>query len=465
MNKPRLVVAGAGSGSGKTTVALALMAALRRRGFSVQGFKSGPDYIDPGHHTAVTGRPSRNLDIWMMGLDVVREIFQRASAGADLSIIEGVMGLYDGKDPESDSGSTAELSRVLDAPVLLVIDAAGMARSAAAVVLGFQRLDPTLRLAGVIVNRVGGPGHYQLLKTAIESACGVEVVGYLQQQERLAIPERHLGLVPASESDDDEQALSDALASALESTVDLERIVQIGRSSPPWPACRAVVFTGTRRPPSVMIAVARDSAFHFYYPENLELLAWHGAEVRFFRPLAGELIPEDADGLYWGGGFPEVFAADLSRQTRLLEQVRDRIRDGLPTFAECGGLMFLARELVDREGCSHAMAGVIPAVVRMQGKLAAFGYREARALQTSCLLAAGDRVRGHEFHYSTVEYEEQTVPHAYEVSGSRGTGREGYVRRSLLAGYTHLHLASSPGAAARFVQSCQAHRENRRSHS
>lgn len=462
-DRPRIVVAGTASGAGKTTVTLGLMAALRRRGLGVQGFKAGPDYIDPSYHAAVTGRLSRNLDVWMMGRDVVREVFQRGGEGADLSVIEGVMGLYDGKDPLSDQGSTAELAGLLDAPVILVVDASGMARSAAAVVLGFKLLNPLVRLAGVIVNRVGGAGHHDLLKAAIGQVCGVPVLGYLPERREVNIPERHLGLVPALERGDADP-LFEALASAVESSVDVDRVVRLARSAPEWRTSGATLFAGTSAAPSGVIAVAQDSAFNFYYPENLELLAWHGAEIRCFSPLAGEGIPDDADGLYLGGGFPEEFAADLSRQTRLLAHVGDRIRGGLPTFAECGGFMFLTRAIVDRQGQPHAMAGVIPAVVRMQSRLAAIGYREVRALRASCLLAEGEHVKGHEFHYSTVEYDDaQAVPHAYEVSGPKGVRREGYASGSLLAGYTHLHFASCPSVARHFVQACQAYRANGRS--
>ena len=457
MKRPRIVIAGVSSGAGKTTVTLGVMAALRRRGLSVQGFKVGPDFIDPSYHSAVTGRLSRNLDSWMMDHAVVREVFERGGEGADISVIEGVMGLYDGKEPLSNSGSTAEVSLLLHAPVILVVNVSSMARSAAAVVLGFQQLDPAVRVAGVIVNRVGSVGHYELVKAAIEQVCAIPVVGYLARHDALQIPERHLGLIPAVERGE-VTPLFDALAAAVEETVELDRILQLAQASSLWEASAPQLFVGAPQAPTVTIAVARDSAFNFYYPENLELLSWYGAAIRYFKPLMGESIPDDAGGLYIGGGFPEEFAAELSAQTQVLANVRERIRAGLPTFAECGGFMFLSESIVDRSGASHPMVGVIPAAIRMQTRLAALGYREVRALASSPLLARGELIKGHEFHYSTVTYHDAPTPHAYETAGLRGSKQEGYVDRSLVAGYTHLHFASNVSAVKNFIASCEAYR-------
>ncbi|MHB1682515.1 MAG: cobyrinate a,c-diamide synthase [Bacilli bacterium] len=457
MKRSRIVIAGVSSGAGKTTVTLGVMAALRRRGLSVQGFKVGPDFIDPSYHSAVTGRLSRNLDSWMMEHAVVREVFERGGEGADISVIEGVMGMYDGKEPLSNTGSTAEVSLLLHAPVILVVNVSSMARSAAAVVLGFQQLDPAVRVAGVIVNRVGSVGHYELVKAAIEQVCAIPVVGYLARHDDLQIPERHLGLIPALERGE-LTPLFDALAAAVEETVELDRILQLAQASSRWEAAAPQLFVGAPQAPTVTIAVARDSAFNFYYPENLELLSWYGAAIRYFKPLMGERIPDDADGLYIGGGFPEEFAAELSAQTHVLANVRERIRAGLPTFAECGGFMFLSESIVDRCGAPHPMVGVIPAAIRMQTRLAALGYREVRALASSPLLARGELIKGHEFHYSTVTYHGAPTPHAYETAGLRGSKQEGYVDRSLVAGYTHLHFASNVSAVKNFIASCEAYR-------
>ncbi|MCL6548028.1 MAG: cobyrinate a,c-diamide synthase, partial [Alicyclobacillus sp.] len=387
MGQRRLVIAGSSSGVGKTTVTLGLMAALRRRGMIVQGFKVGPDYIDPGHHARATGRPSRNLDTWMMGPAAVREVFQRGSEGADICVVEGVMGLYDGKDPLSNAGSTAEVSRILKAPVLLVIDVSSMARSAAALVHGFLRFDPEVRVAGVIANRAGGRGHFELVKAAVEQTCGLPVAGYLMHQQALHMPERHLGLVPAAEEDAESAAHAwERLADAVEATIDIDRVVRLAEQAPPLPEAEPVLFTGSRREPEVNIAIARDRAFHFYYPENLELLEWHGARLLAFRPLEGDPVPEEAHGLYWGGGFPEEFAEQLSRQEEVRRSVRRAVEAGMPVFAECGGFMYLMDSMADGQGHTHRMAGVVPATARMQARLAAFGYREVTALTDTPVL-------------------------------------------------------------------------------
>ncbi|MEE4567486.1 cobyrinate a,c-diamide synthase [Paenibacillus polymyxa] len=465
--RSRIVVAGTGSGAGKTTVTLGLMKAFADSGLRVQGFKCGPDYIDPTYHTAATGTPSRNLDSWMTSPDTVRETFIRASEGADLCVIEGVMGLYDGKDPLSNIGSTAEIAILTDSPVLLVVDVRSMARSAAAIVLGFQRLEPKLRIVGVIVNRCGSQGHYGMVKKAIEQECGIPVLGWLKRDDGLDIPERHLGLVPAVERGELEPLFQRA-AELIRAGTDLDALRALADSAPPlrlpehplfppdWlPTAGHEAETGERP----VIAVARDAAFNFYYPENMDLLRYAGAEIVYFSPLAGERVPEHANGLYLGGGFPEEFAADIAANTGFLQDIRNAVSQEMPVFAECGGYMVLARTLTDRAGHSHHMAGVIPSDVRMQEKRAALGYREATALQDCLLLEAGETIRGHEFHYSVMSYDESAAPYpfAYQTKGMRGLQSEGYAKGNLLAAYTHIHLASLPKAAARWVEKCRAY--------
>lgn len=481
LKRPRLVIAGTGSGAGKTTITLGLMRAFADRGLQVQGFKCGPDYIDPTYHTAVTGRPSRNLDSWMTSPADVHSTFCRVSEGSDLSIIEGVMGLYDGKDPSSNTGSTAEIAMLTDTPVLLVVDVRSMARSAAAIVLGFQQLEPGLRIAGVIVNRCGSAGHYRMVKTAIEQMCGVPVLGWLPRDEQLRVPERHLGLVPAVERGELEP-LFQQMAARVAEGADLDKIFELAcAASPVEPGqqqlscpddmhaedvqggdnllqqslgAEAIVLPpGSERP---VIAVARDAAFNFYYEDNLELLQAAGAAIAYFSPLAGESIPAGASGVYLGGGFPEEFAAAIAANKTFLEDLRRAARQDMPIFAECGGYMVLARTLTDRSGQQHMMAGLIPADVRMQERRAALGYREARALQDCLLLKAGETLRGHEFHYSVMSFEEETYSFAYETKGLRGSTREGYASGQLMAGYTHIHLASHPPAAGRWVGACVA---------
>ncbi|PWI58728.1 cobyrinate a,c-diamide synthase [Sulfoacidibacillus thermotolerans] len=458
--RPRLLLAGTHSGVGKTTLTLGLLAALRKRGLAVQGFKAGPDYIDPSYHTAVTHRPARNLDRFMVGEDGVREIFWRASADADLSVIEGVMGLYDGRDVKENVGSSAELALLLQSPIILVIDASGMARSAAALVLGFQKLLESVPIAGVLVNRVGSIGHYRIVQTAIEQECNVPTVGYLPKMADVAIPERHLGLIPALERGE-LSPLFDLLAKRIEESVDVARLLEIAQGASALSEPSAVIFTKKEKQTQVKIAIAKDAAFNFYYPENLELLELAGADLHYFSPLAGDLLPDDVDGLYIGGGFPEEFAGDLSARTELLLQLYGKIKGGLPTFAECGGYMFLAKEIVDRAGKRHPMVGVIPATVKMQENLAALGYREATALVDHLLLAQGETVKGHEFHYSTLTYELDSPPYAYEVKGLRGKKVDGFSTNTLVAGYTHLHFASNPAVVQRFIHACAVYQKTR----
>jgi cobyrinic acid a,c-diamide synthase len=461
---PRIAIAGTGSGVGKTTVTIGLMRALQRRGLAVQGFKCGPDYIDPTYHTAATGRASRNLDTWMLSPDIMTEIFLRGSAGADVSVIEGVMGLYDGKDPLSNRGSTAEISVLLECPVILVVNVQSMARSAAAVVKGYQMLDERVRIAGVIVNRCGSKNHYELVKAAIEQECGIPVVGWIARNEGLAIPERHLGLVPAIERGELNPLFNQA-ADLIEQGVNLEALLAIADRTPQLREPEQPLFVSVEPPgePEPVIAVAKDAAFNFYYLENLELLECLGAKLIFFSPLAGDTVPDGADGVYLGGGFPEEFAAALADNQRLKEDLRQLVEAGMPVFAECGGYMYLCQSITGRSGDTHTMAGIIPAAITMQSKLAALGYREARAVDDCLLLPQGGTIRGHEFHYSTASASETAAyPYAYETQGMRGVKLEGYSRGNVLAGYTHVHLASEPSAAHRWIRACRAYGEQRR---
>lgn len=440
------------------------MAALRKRGLVVQGFKVGPDYIDPTFHRAVTGRPARNLDPWMVPEAAVRECFLRGCEGADVAVIEGVMGLYDGKDPRSDEGSTAHVARLLEAPVILVTGVHSMARSAAAVVLGFQKLDPRVRIAGVVANRVGSAGHGEIIRTAVERECGIPVFGTLPRREDVRMPERHLGLVPAVERGELED-LFDRLAALTEEWIDVSALLKAAREAPPLGEPVPVLFAGPKSPARVRIAVAWDSAFHFYYAENLELLEHRGAELVRFSPLAGEEVPEGSDGLYIGGGFPEEFAPVLAERRAVIEGIRRLHASGMPIYAECGGLMYLSRGIETADGRFYPMVGLVPAVVRMQRELAALGYREARAARDHLLLAEGETARGHEFHYSRLAEIEEPYPWAYRLTGRRGSAPEGFARGMLLASYTHLHFGSRPAMVDRWLAACAAFRERRQGRS
>ncbi|AEH48104.1 cobyrinate a,c-diamide synthase [Parageobacillus thermoglucosidasius] len=450
----RIVIAGTESGVGKTTVTIGLMAALRQKGYTVQGFKCGPDYIDPTYHTAVTGRRSRNLDSWMVGHETVQAICAKGCEGADIAIIEGVMGLFDGKRPTTNEGTTAEISVLTKSPVLLVIDCSGMARSAAAIVRGFQTFDKRVRIAGVIANRVGSEGHFRLVKTAIEQECGIPVIGFLQKDDMLHIPERHLGLIPSIERGELDGFFA-KLGERVAETVDLNALLKLSEA-PALSAPRS--YINVNKSYNVRIAVAKDAAFHFYYPENLELLQAYGAELVFFSPLAGEPLPDDVDGLYIGGGFPEEFAKTLSEQQNVKQSIKAAIESGLPTLAECGGFMFLTEAIETTDGSCYDMVGVIPGRVVMHSKLVALGYREVKGEKGNFLLPEGLRARGHEFHYSTYEAE-GGLPFAYETTGLRGVKKDGYQRENLIAGYIHFHFASCPPMVENWLKRCKEVKE------
>ncbi len=447
---PRLVVAGASSGAGKTTAVVALAEAFRARGLEVAAFKCGPDFLDPTYHARATGMPSQNLDGWMMGRDAVRETFARAAEGADLAIVEGVMGLFDGASPDSDEGSTAQIAKWLGAPVVLVIDASGMARTFAPLVLGLARFDPELRVAGAIANRVGSRSHLELLGRASRGA--VTVLGGLPEEGELAFPERHLGLVTAEASvvPDDRLRAWGAVATEW---FDLDAIVELARSAPSLPIdVEGNAGASARR---CRIAIARDEAFHFYYPDNLRRLEALGAELVPFSPLSASALPEETHGLYVGGGYPELFAAPLSRNGALGASIRDFASKGGPVYAECGGLMFLAQAIRTLDGREHPMVGLLPGVAAMAERLQALGYVEVETTRRSILGEAGLRFRGHQFRYSRLEGAPE-VELSYRVRKRRGgeVQAEGYGGGSVLASYVHAHWASNPRIAEGLVAAC-----------
>jgi cobyrinic acid a,c-diamide synthase len=450
MSNRRLVIAGTASGVGKTTLTIGIMSALRKKGYTVQGFKCGPDYIDPTYHTAVTGRISRNLDSWIMNHEMVKEIVIRASVGADISIIEGVMGFFDGKNSTNNDGTTAEISVITKSPVVLVVNCASMARSAAAIVKGFQAFLEEANIVGVIANRVGSEGHFKIVKTAIEQECGIPVIGYLKRDHDIAIPERHLGLIPSVERGELD-SFFDQLGNLVLETVDVERIYELAQA--PVLEIKESQFQ-RREKQEVRIAVARDAAFNFYYQENLDMLEAYGAELVEFSPLHGETIPEHVDGLYIGGGFPEEFAKELAQQTAVKRTIQTAIERGMPTLAECGGFMFLTEAIETTDGEMHEMVGVIPGTVKMQTKLAALGYREVTGEEGNFLLAGNLKARGHEFHYSTFHPRDE-VPYAYQTKGLRGIKQEGYMKGNLVAGYTHFHFGSCPEMVVNWIKQCK----------
>ncbi len=452
MKKPAFVIAATNSGAGKTTLTLGIMAALKRRGLVVQPFKVGPDFIDPGHHTAVTGLPSRNLDGWMLSRSYNTTLFSRLMARADCGVVEGVMGLYDGFSPVSDAGSTAELARWLSLPVLLIVDAASMARSAAAVVKGFAEFDKNLRFAGVIFNRVGSQSHLSILKEAVSHYCDVPCLGGLVRDTCLVMPERHLGLVTSEEAALSGERL-DHLAGVVENHLDLDGLLRACEVPIPDIPVEDAPAGKTR----ARIAVARDKAFCFYYPDNLELLERAGAELVFFSPLTDERVPEGCHGIYIGGGYPEVFAEALAGNGAMRESLRRAGEKGCPIYAECGGLMYLSRGIVTESDKRFPMVGLLPFSTRMLSRFRALGYREIRLLKEGPLGPEGLLARGHEFHYSEIlEQGETGWEPLYKVVGRRkGEARgEGYRIHNTLASYIHLHFGSNPEIAQNWIDYC-----------
>jgi cobyrinic acid a,c-diamide synthase len=436
-----IVVGGTHSGVGKTTVATGIMAAFHRRGLRVQGFKVGPDFIDPTFHQAATARPGRNLDGWMLSREVNLEMFARAIQDADVAVIEGVMGLFDGKSSSSLAGTTAEIALWLNARPVLVLDGSAMAGSAAAIVHGFDTLLPELRLSAVVCNKVAGEKHYAYLRDAILARCRPAPIGYLPRDPSFGIPERHLGLHLAQETLTDDRI--GRLAEWIDAHLDLDRLLELSALSE-----TSAVVPRVQRAVRARIGIARDAAFCFYYHDNLEMLRALGAELVDFSPLADHTLPPDLDGIYFGGGYPEVHAEALSSNASMRAAVAEFIANDAPVYAECGGFMYLTQAIVDTEGRNWPMVGIFPTIARMQNRLAKLGYIEVEASHAECWLAPGERARGHEFRYSVIDPMPETVCRAYREPA------EGYRVRSVLASYVHLHFGSCPSFAERFVDNC-----------
>ncbi|HWZ57904.1 MAG TPA: cobyrinate a,c-diamide synthase [Gemmatimonadaceae bacterium] len=444
---PRIVIAAPASGTGKTTVAVALIRTARDRGMRVAPFKVGPDYVDPSHHTQAAGRASRNLDGWMLPHATCLGLFARATTGAhtaDLAVIEGLMGLFDGRSASAEDGSTAQMAKLLRAPIVLVLNAGAMGRTAAAVVHGLHTFDPTVRLAGVVLNRIASYRHYQICETAIRETTGVPVLGWLPNDPAIAVPERHLGLVLAGEHPVDLEQLARRAAE----TLDIDTLLRLAATAPPV-ADVTDPFPTPRRETRARIAVARDAAFDFYYEDNLDLLESLGAELVPFSPLADAHLPPAVDALYLGGGYPELHAARLAGNTAMRSAVRTFVDAGHPVYAECGGLMYLAQALVTADDTTHPMVGIVAGTSHMTAR-PTLAYREAEALWDSPIARAGQTIRGHEFHYSVLQG--TAGPRAYR---DPATGvLEGLIAgptRNVLASYLHVHFGTDPSLAERFV--------------
>ncbi len=455
---PRLVVAAPASGQGKTTVATGLMAALRARGLAVSGHKAGPDYIDPSYHALATGRPGRNLDPVLCGEDLIAPLFAHGAAGADVAVVEGVMGLFDGRGTTS-FGSTAHVAGLLGAPVLLVVDAAAQGRSVAALVAGFAGYDPRVRLGGVILNRVGSARHEEILRAALDDL-GVPVLGALRRDDAVMVPSRHLGLVPVAEREGPARRALERLGTVVGAAVDLDAALRLAASAGPLPtaawspdavlASLAPADTHPAGPPDhprrrPVVAVAGGAAFSFSYAETAELLTAAGADVARVDPLRDQALPPGTAALVLGGGFPEVHVADLAANERLRADVARLAQAGRPVIAECAGLLYLARELDGQPMC-----GVLDATAGMTARLT-LGYRDATAAADSVVAPAGAAVRGHEFHRTAID-----PPHSPDPAWMVGDRPEGFVRGSVHASYLHLHWAGYPQLARRVVKAAAA---------
>ncbi|WP_441289298.1 cobyrinate a,c-diamide synthase [Sorangium sp. KYC3313] len=491
---PRLVVAGTASGAGKTTATVAIARALRARGLRVALFKCGPDYLDPTYHARAVAGTSHNLDGWMMGREAVLSTFAAEAADADVALIEGVMGLFDGASPTGEEGSTAEIAKWLEAPVALVIDASGMARSVAALVQGFAGFDPALRVAAVVCNQVGSRGHLDILRQAqAQVNRSLPVLGGLPRDEAQRFPERHLGLRTADEAALPEERL-DHWGAQAEAWIGLDALLEIARGAPPLPEVAATRSAAsiTAPPRQARIGVAFDDAFHFYYADNLRRLEAAGAELIRFSPIRDARLP-DVDALYLGGGYPEVHAERLAANAALRGEIRAFAGRGGPIYAECGGLMYLTEAIRTLDGRAHPMVGLVPAEAAMCEKLQALGYVEVETQARTILGGAGLRFRGHQFRYSELRPSPRAVPapaepaaapaepppaqapasppehaplpieHAYSVRRRRGgqVAREGYRAGSVLASYVHAHWASNPLVPEGLVASAAAHRKER----
>lgn len=446
---PRLLIAAPGSGSGKTTIVCGLLSALKKRGLDVCPFKIGPDYIDTGWHEAACGRAAHNLDTWLMDGAAVQSLFASRAPSDGVSLVEGVMGLYDGG--RGGVSSTAEISKLLKIPVVLVIDAKSMGESAAALALGFRAYDGGTDIRGVILNRLGSETHRQIICEAM-GKIGMPVLGAFFRDEGLRLPERHLGLLPAGEKLDVESAIR-TIGEAAEKSLDIGAIIKIAESAPPMAGAKISEPQGAWA--GIKIGVARDEAFSFYYPESLAVLEGMGAELVYFSPLRDARLPP-VSGLIFGGGFPEIFAARLAANVSMLSSVRRAAEAGTPIYAECGGYMYLTGELTDFDKKTHAMAGVIPHRTRMNERLQTVGYVEAKALRDTVLCPAGTVIRGHEFHFSSAVSGTGPDSPAFLFRKNR-TGAEytgGYASGNVLASYLHLHFAGIPEAVRHFLRKC-----------
>jgi len=450
LGNKRLLIAGTRSGVGKTTISLGLMAALTKRKYDVQPFKVGPDYIDPGFHTIVTDNESYNLDSYFLGENGVKELFLRNTVDSDIAIIEGVMGLFDGKGKKGTS-SSAEIAKTLKTPVILVIDGKKMAQSGAALVYGYKNYDSDLDVKGVILNNIASERHYMLLKESIESKpVNLKVLGYLPRQEELELPERHLGLVPIQESEDLKDYIS-KLVTLMEKYIDLDEIIKIADNNLEINIEDKKLYNH-RKKYDIDLGVAYDQAFNFYYQYNLDLLEKMGANIIYFSPVKDKKLPE-VDGIYIGGGFPESFLGQLEKNESMKKDIKEKVKDGIPVYAECGGLMYLSESIVDQQNTLYEMLALIPAQVIMEDSLQEMGYRKVEVIKSNVILPKGEKAKGHVFHYSKLNKISKKVKKCYRINQNK---LEGYSSGSnILGSYLHLHFGSNTKIVRNFLHKAQ----------
>lgn len=459
MNLPRVIIAGTNSGVGKTTLTLGIISALRKKGYSVQPFKTGPDYIDPTYHTEASGKACANLDTWLLPKDAVVELFRRRAKDADISVIEGVMGLYDGLK-DSEQGSSSHLAKILNCPVILILNAHSLSRSAGAIALGYKEFDRGINIAGIILNNIGSKNHYHYVKTAIERKAKIPVLGYLPMTPALKLPQRHLGLIPFEERKL-QHNFYQKLLNLIENNINLSRLIEISRSAKQLPHNKERIFKKEYPKDRVTIGVAKDEAFNFYYQDNLDILMHLGAKIVTFSPLRDRKLPESTDGLYIGGGFPELFASGLSKNKRLKGLIYQKAEEGLPIYAECGGLMYLVESIIDFKKKKFPMVGIFKGLVKMADRRQALGYVNVETTRDNILNKKGARIRGHVFHWSYLEAKSKEYPYVYKITKDKNKiFYNGLFRKKTLASYVHLHFASCLDLAENFIHNCKEYRIN-----
>lgn len=448
----KILIAGTSSGVGKTTISLGIMQALTKRNLKVQPYKVGPDYIDPSYHTFITGRYSRNLDSYMLEDEKIKYIVNESSKDADISVIEGVMGLYDGYGIDLDDCTSSYTSKLLKAPVILVINAKAMATSAAATVLGYKMLDPNVNIAGVIANNVRTKFHYNLIKESIEKYTGIEVLGYFPPNEEFSLESRHLGLVPSVEMDS-LKAKFNNLADEIEKYIDVDRIIEISETEEFQSSFNLDDFIEKNKVTNKTIAVAYDKAFNFYYRENIELFEKLGMNIKYFSPISDKNLPK-CDYVYIGGGFPEVFAKELDENKEIKFSIMDAHINKIPIYAECGGLMYLGEKLEDQNKDTYNMVGIFKGYSKMTPSLKRFGYCLGEAKKDTILSKKGEIIKGHEFHHSVFESEEECAYHMKKLKDDKVVDEweGGYSKDNTLATYLHTHFYNNLDCIANFIE-------------